>query len=574
MKKLTIFIILTSIFGITYLSFSNLFPSWYFRAQFLSIFEPFRLDFFDGRQPSELYRYINIVFNLLFLISGIFYYFSKGKETRLIRFLFSIILFSKITGILTALLILFTRESGTVNYLLFLLYRISDLGWIYLSYRIVKRINGIKLLNIKSEEYNGAISTLYVSASSSQRLFHLIVDLLVTVLVFSTLFSTLVIRSESYRALINFIAQFIGDRPALLINIAILRLIYYVFYEAIFQASPAKFLTETRVIDEDGNPINLKTSITRTVSRFVPFEAFSFVFSHTGWHDKWSKTTVVEESRTGIKGKYYFLIFPLLLLLYLAGYIGMQKYESYVAIQSFKKEFMMNVEDLDNKLKNLKSNDFIKLQDISDENNLIHLKPEQFEGNKVIFSMVTLNNTYEYHPERENIEQFYVRNKDLWPKITLDKSYLSKGIVRVFNENSNYLYQSPEERLEIDGISFEGYNGKYIIKSIEPYFEPKIVLKQYRFDDPRNITLSFNNMGWNAKLIKISNIKGDIGWHNSLPMNIYNNVAANTIYGRGTQDIKEFEFDITVQDSLGRIQVYKVEGDDHYDSEKGIKRLK
>ena len=35
----------------------------------------------------------------------------------------------------------------------------------------------------------------------------------------------------------------------------------------------------------------------RTFSRFVPFEAFSFLPSPVGWHDRWSGTRVVRVNR-------------------------------------------------------------------------------------------------------------------------------------------------------------------------------------------------------------------------------------------------------------------------------------
>ncbi len=76
--------------------------------------------------------------------------------------------------------------------------------------------------------------------------------------------------------------------------IIILGIIYYLFYEAVLGATPAKFLTGTRVVDYDGSKPRFKAIFVRTVSRLVPFEAFSF-FADDGWHDKWSETMVAEE---------------------------------------------------------------------------------------------------------------------------------------------------------------------------------------------------------------------------------------------------------------------------------------
>ncbi|MBC7796825.1 MAG: RDD family protein [Pyrinomonadaceae bacterium] len=75
------------------------------------------------------------------------------------------------------------------------------------------------------------------------------------------------------------------------------RLFYYVFFETIFQKTPAKFITGTKVVMQDGSKPDLGAIIARTVIRFIPFEAFSFLGSEpSGWHDRWSKTQVVSNN--------------------------------------------------------------------------------------------------------------------------------------------------------------------------------------------------------------------------------------------------------------------------------------
>ncbi len=68
---------------------------------------------------------------------------------------------------------------------------------------------------------------------------------------------------------------------------------YYVFFEGIFAATPGKMITRTRVVQVDGTKPTIGQVFGRTFSRFVPFEAFSFLGSRTGWHDRWSGTRVV-----------------------------------------------------------------------------------------------------------------------------------------------------------------------------------------------------------------------------------------------------------------------------------------
>ena len=68
---------------------------------------------------------------------------------------------------------------------------------------------------------------------------------------------------------------------------------YYVFFEGVFNATPGKMITRTRVVQIDGSKPTIGQVFGRTLSRFVPFEVFSFLGSGSGWHDRWSRTRVV-----------------------------------------------------------------------------------------------------------------------------------------------------------------------------------------------------------------------------------------------------------------------------------------
>jgi uncharacterized RDD family membrane protein YckC len=70
---------------------------------------------------------------------------------------------------------------------------------------------------------------------------------------------------------------------------------YYFFFELVFQKTPGKFLTKTRVVDNHGNNPTAARLALRTLIRFVPFEGLSFLFGTTGLHDVLSKTKVVKD---------------------------------------------------------------------------------------------------------------------------------------------------------------------------------------------------------------------------------------------------------------------------------------
>ena len=75
---------------------------------------------------------------------------------------------------------------------------------------------------------------------------------------------------------------------------AIIMFLYYVILESTTGRSIAKFITKTKVVDERGEKPDFKTIVIRTLCRFIPFEAFSFLFAEpSGWHDTFSKTKVI-----------------------------------------------------------------------------------------------------------------------------------------------------------------------------------------------------------------------------------------------------------------------------------------
>jgi uncharacterized RDD family membrane protein YckC len=90
--------------------------------------------------------------------------------------------------------------------------------------------------------------------------------------------------------------QFLKNTPQLGLGI-IISLGYYLLFESIWNKTPAKFLTKTKVITKDGEKPSFKTILIRTLCRLIPFEAFSFLGSKNpvGWHDEISKTRVIDD---------------------------------------------------------------------------------------------------------------------------------------------------------------------------------------------------------------------------------------------------------------------------------------
>lgn len=71
---------------------------------------------------------------------------------------------------------------------------------------------------------------------------------------------------------------------------------YYILLEYKFNQTLGKFLTKTMVVGTSGTRPNFQEIIARTALRMIPYEAFSFLFSNNGMHDRLSHTTVIKKT--------------------------------------------------------------------------------------------------------------------------------------------------------------------------------------------------------------------------------------------------------------------------------------
>lgn len=80
-------------------------------------------------------------------------------------------------------------------------------------------------------------------------------------------------------------------------------LIYFAYYfgqETIWGVTIGKRIMKTRILHKDGRQADLGEVVIRTICRFIPFEALSFLGQSgrpIGWHDKLANTIVVTEVR-------------------------------------------------------------------------------------------------------------------------------------------------------------------------------------------------------------------------------------------------------------------------------------
>ena len=71
-------------------------------------------------------------------------------------------------------------------------------------------------------------------------------------------------------------------------------IVYYTFCEKLFRGyTLGKLITGTRAIRTNGEELSFKDTLLRSLSRMVPFEAFSGLGGQP-WHDQWTKTMVIK----------------------------------------------------------------------------------------------------------------------------------------------------------------------------------------------------------------------------------------------------------------------------------------
>ena len=134
-------------------------------------------------------------------------------------------------------------------------------------------------------------------ASTGQRFLNYIIDI-VCYYLFIFFISILIVMAAGADAAISL--QGVGATYAFVFGTF---LIYFFLSELIFKGRTiGKFITRTKVLNEDGTMPTAKTYLLRTLCRFVPFEPFSaFGSPPRPWHDKWTKTMVIDVKKTALQ---------------------------------------------------------------------------------------------------------------------------------------------------------------------------------------------------------------------------------------------------------------------------------
>ncbi|HEX8428570.1 RDD family protein [Hymenobacter sp.] len=84
------------------------------------------------------------------------------------------------------------------------------------------------------------------------------------------------------------------DSPWATLVFVLIMLSYYFVLESTTGRTMGKLITRTRVVMEDGSKLTANAVLKRTLSRIIPYDAFSFLGSGSGRHDRIAKTRVVK----------------------------------------------------------------------------------------------------------------------------------------------------------------------------------------------------------------------------------------------------------------------------------------
>jgi|GEM_PF-2584390 len=119
------------------------------------------------------------------------------------------------------------------------------------------------------------------SLARNQRLIHAILDMLVVLFIV-----------RSHLSLVN---EFFRTNVLEAIADICMIVVYYFVIESLFKTTFGKVVTNSIVVDAKGRKASSGRILLRALCRFIPFEAVTFLFSDRGWHDKLSRTYVVND---------------------------------------------------------------------------------------------------------------------------------------------------------------------------------------------------------------------------------------------------------------------------------------
>jgi len=541
-----------SLIGILSCSYS-FYRVWNGASQFNTIPEIFRilfsfstlnLDFTNRFEHLDIW---NFVFYLLLFIGSLQFIKTKGRETRFIGFVFSVIFFNAIIVLLQSTFYKFflTKWQDVTSLQIFsiIIGYLALMGVLYVSYRVLKLIKSEKEIDVIITENK----TIVTDTGKWQRFFHWVVDLAVMSLVVIPVIISLGywLADSGILEGNETLQKFFRGRWSLYTIIFIFILIYYPISEILFGSSPGKFLTESRVVNSKAESPSSSTIFLRTLCRNIPFDALSF-FSKRGWHDSLSETYVVKEKRTGFKTNKLLWILPVLAIYLLVMYFGKRFYTEYKANIEFNNTMSEKLNFLESEIKNPNTNQFFVVNDVDYYGNIKNygFKIEKIEGSKITIKRIigeSLSESsfeqakYLYEQQKDTAKTFVIRKYDL---------------LNIFPNNQEELYR-PVKTLEFfePGIRY-GIENVYHFNA--PFLKAQISKDDNDYTN-KKVTMYLHNLGASGTITNIKNQNNEIRWKTNFPLKMNNSNSSPVVIQLENYNFTEVNISkIEVLDSLNK----------------------
>ncbi|MEO7977831.1 RDD family protein [Flavobacterium sp.] len=544
-KKITLFALLISLAGIV-LGFYKDYDSTLF--QILSnisynIFTGEEILWIDG-------NLLRLLFSFILFIGAIAFYLTKEKEVRILRFAFSTLFIELVFFVLIRIYFISNRIA-TFNLKDYVLGFVSFgllIFVVYFLYKSMLYLNNLKALNYETFVYTESTEISYFKTNNWQRLFHFIFDTVIFgIIAFQFLY--ILIRVELFNVFFGAIERQFNPQIILMIIVVVFRTLFYFTFENLFQATPAKFLTESRVVDDEAGRASSSAIFKRTLCRSIPFNSISFLLK-ADWHDSFSSTEVCKEKKTGISGGYYFLLIPIFALLLFGMHLWDMKREKEMFMEAARQTFEEKKSDIAEALKTIDTSTVFQLTSEDYSPTTRFLKIENVSNTNIEFSILDV---YYQSYQRFFIENAYTASKDTLKRIKINKTDLKKMIVNDFKESLDYN--------EIDKKSFGGISqipelkGKYI-ESVTFLNSPNLKVQDSNFDQT-GVSLYLENRGIAGEVVSVTSPDKNINWTlNNLPAKFH---EYGTVYLRAQgENITGYKVRVTINDSLNKKFVYEI----------------
>jgi len=499
----------------------------------------------------EILIYIILFFGLVFYIR------TKEKETRLLSFAFSVIFINNIVLACCAVINLLYLTTHPVSEFdvqfrpkpnIVIITLLVNTFYLYASFLVLNKIKTEKG-KFKPNEFEKVEYT-----NKWQRFFHLLIDSLIMILTFTALVSSFLFYFENSQLFQNYFNNYFG----LVITAVFVRLVFYPIFEYSFGATPAKFLTQSVVVDKNGNRPQLNILFKRSFSRSIPFDAVSFL-GKNGWHDSISETRVVKEKTEGINPKQFLWILVFIVPFLSYNLFIKELISDYQYSKVSEREENYQSEWYNNSKKNLNTNQLYIFEAVNSNNgeNETGLKIDEITPDSLKVKKIKLMSGFPYFSARK---MDYESQKDTAASYTISRKTLENSIPK-------YYFQKYKDNLKQEIF---GNGIKYNFENVYELNVPNLEVNNTTFDTQQETKknsgkIFLGNAGKSGKIISIKNIKGEMIWKDHFPIafgaakgRTEDKIAIQTNY---KSEIKNNIAELKVSDSLNHLQKYILEID-------------